>query len=482
MKEKNPLHKRNSRLAQGVGVLGALGLIMLAMPAQAADDTAALKQQLEALQKKIEKLEQDQAKQQQSQQELQTKIEKTEAAIPANVITVGDDKNSIKLGNTSFSYGGYAKFDAVLNRNGNQTGGSGSAGTFSTVFFPTQSVPINGPTEVRGNRNQLALTARESRLWFHTSSPTDAGKLQTHLEFDLYGAAGTEINTNGASFRLRHAYGQLGNLLAGQFWTTFMDVPTIPETADFGGPASQVFVRQPIVRYTLPTSYGVFQFAAESPESLVYVQAAPVGVVATGSTAGAGAPPNTVIGQDRFPDLIGKYTYTGDWGNASAAVLFHQTRIDPIGLAAANANGSDAKEGAALHLSGVLKSFGKDNLKFSFLYGNVGRYAGLASFAEAAVSSNGSLSTLNVFGGFVAYQHWWTPTLRSTLVVSDLQAQNTVPNFAVNKEIRSAHVNLFWSPAPAVNYGIEYLYADRELESFQRGYQNRYQLTAKYNF
>jgi len=56
--------------------------------------------------------------------------------------------------------------------------------------------------------------------------------------------------SNSHGFRLRHAYGTLGNFLAGQTWTNFMNPSSLPETLDFGGPVGQIFDRQAQVRWT----------------------------------------------------------------------------------------------------------------------------------------------------------------------------------------------------------------------------------------
>ena len=55
---------------------------------------------------------------------------------------------------------------------------------------------------------------------------------------------------NDSSYRLRHAYGEIGSLLVGQTWTTFTDVAAAPSTLDFEGSVSNVNRRQAMVRWT----------------------------------------------------------------------------------------------------------------------------------------------------------------------------------------------------------------------------------------
>ena len=63
-----------------------------------------------------------------------------------------------------------------------------------------------------------------------------------YVESDFYGS--------GSVFRLRHAYGSYGGLLAGQTWTNFLDPDNFPNTIDFESPMAFPSFRQAQVRYT----------------------------------------------------------------------------------------------------------------------------------------------------------------------------------------------------------------------------------------
>ena len=103
------------------------------------------------------------------------------------------------------------------------------------------------------------------------------GDLNTHVEFDFYGADGNESVSNSHGFRLRHAYGTLGNFLAGQTWTNFMNPAALPDTVDFGGPVGQIFDRQAQVRWTQPFGSaasgggGQWSVGLENPETVVQI-------------------------------------------------------------------------------------------------------------------------------------------------------------------------------------------------------------------
>ncbi len=92
--------------------------------------------------------------------------------------------------------------------------------------------------------------AIQSRLGVSTSTETQIGTFTTKLEGDFFGSG-------GGSFRLRHAYGQVGSWLIGQTWTNFMPIETYPGTLDFQGPAGIPFARVTQVRYTHDTGNGL---------------------------------------------------------------------------------------------------------------------------------------------------------------------------------------------------------------------------------
>jgi hypothetical protein len=51
-----------------------------------------------------------------------------------------------------------------------------------------------------------------------------------------------------------------------------------------------------------------------------------------------------------------------------------------------------------------------------------------------------------------------------------------------NRQLVSSHLNLIWSPVPAVDLGIEGIYERRTTEGGQRGSLERGQVSAKFRF
>jgi hypothetical protein len=169
---------------------------------------------------------------------------------------------------------------------------------------------------------------KQSRFIFGTDTDlADGGLLSSRLEVDLYGSSlGDERATNTYGVQLRHAYIQYGRWLVGQTWSNFMDAAALPETADFIGPTDgTVFVREPMVRYTL----GNWSFSAENPETTI-------------TPFGGG----TRIASDdnNIPDFTAAYTWKLGHGTLRAAALVRQLKYETTGAGAVN----DTTQGAAL--------------------------------------------------------------------------------------------------------------------------------------
>ncbi len=87
---------------------------------------------------------------------------------------------------------------------------------------------------------------RQSRLGVEASTPTALGELKTTFEFELFG---TGVDEGQTTFRLRHAYGELGAFGAGQTWSPFMDIDVFPNSLEYWGPTGMVFFRNVQVRW-----------------------------------------------------------------------------------------------------------------------------------------------------------------------------------------------------------------------------------------
>src|SRR5712675_2869467 len=97
-----------------------------------------------------------------------------------------------------------------------------------------------------GKDNTTFSGVRQSRLGVKTSTPTSMGELKTIFEFELFG---TGVDSGQTTFRLRHAWGELGQFGAGQTWSPFMDPNVFPNSLEYWGPNGMVFFRNVQVRW-----------------------------------------------------------------------------------------------------------------------------------------------------------------------------------------------------------------------------------------
>jgi len=436
--------KKSYKVMMLTPAIFGIGILAMGSPACAADEVAEMKAQLKALQQRIEVLE---------KRPVETQVVTAtgdKVAAPAKPVQKG--YFVIPGTETSLKIGGYAKLDAIYN---DTSAGDNHPG--DQLFLP-YTIPLdkNNP-----NDNQTVLHARQTRFNVGTTTDTEYGKLNTFFEGDFFGMYATTASKT--DFRIRHAYGELGKLLAGQTWSTFEIMDSLPDTVDFGGPAAQTFMRQGLIRWTEPFAWGSLQFAVEDPS--------------------ASFDNSTETDDDHVADMIARANFKSEYGSYSVAVMARELGVDTGVI-------DDSAWGGAITFGGRIPTFGKDDLRFQLNYGNaLGRYV-TTQFKDAAYNATtNEVETFDQYGGFLAYRHFWKDNLRSNLVYSYGAADNdrTVINTsalldATSKEMQSVHVNLIWSIVPSVDLGIEYLHGYREVESGAEGELNRIQLSAQYNF
>jgi hypothetical protein len=338
---------------------------------------------------------------------------------------------TFSAGSWQLTLGGYLKLDMIHDFDANSTPDS----------FDPRSIPVDG-TEGTNTR----IHARETRLSLGIEGPAEGKDLKLFLEGDFYGA--------GNSFRLRHAYAQYGPLLAGQTWTTVMDVDNVPPTIDFETPLAAPFVRQGVLRITTGLSKrSDFAFAVEESDPEILI---PPSI--------GGKPEKT------WPDFTTRFRWIHSRGYVHLSGFVGRTRFR-----AATGATSDVTIGGVLG-STRLSLFDRDTAYFQVAYGpGVGRYRGAAS---AALSAAGRLETVDVVGLTVGYLHYWSRQWSSNAVVSPAWVVSDVGDPATtNDSFNYIAVNLlYWFLERRAWIGSEYLYGRRELRSGAHGTGNRIQL------
>lgn len=355
-----------------------------------------------------------------------------------------------KVHKHSYKFGGYVKLDTIYS---DYSGGS-SSGAGRDFYIPG-TVPVGGVGE-----SYLDMHAKESRINFGSTHNLDNGaKLRTFIEMDfLLSGQGNERVSNSFSPRLRHAFFTYNNWLFGQTWMTFFNVGALPENLDFVGPAeSTIFGRQAMIRYTS----GKWQFAAENPETTI-------------TPYGGGG--RIVADDNMFPDLVARYNFGSVTVAGIVRELAYENRADGI---------DDSTWGYGVSVSGKHMIGERDDFRWMASAGSgLGRYMGLNTANGAVLDANGNLEAIDSMGIFGSYRHFWNEKWRSNLTLGYLDVDNDtdLTGMGVTTDATSVHVNLIYSPVPKLDLGIEFMHANREVESGADGDLDRIQFSAKYAY
>ena len=173
----------------------------------------------------------------------------TEKAEPPQAPAVATDAkpDGFTVGSFVFKPGGRIKLDIIRDFDP----------ITSEDSFDPRTIPIDG-----GEGGNSQVHARETRLFLDMRGPVEGKELRMYVETDFYGS--------GSVFRLRHAYGSWGGLLAGQTWSTFLDDANFPNTIDFESPMAFPSIRQAQVRWTHKPSANVsWSVAVEDNKSAI---------------------------------------------------------------------------------------------------------------------------------------------------------------------------------------------------------------------
>ncbi len=114
----------------------------------------------------------------------------------------------------------------------------------------------------------------------------------------------------------------------------------------------------------------------------------------------------------------------------------------------------------------------------------IGRYIGLNTSNGAVIDENGNLKSIEQMGIFGSYRHLWNDQWRSNFTVGYLAIDNdtSLTGMGATKNATSYHVNAIYSPLPKLDFGIEFMYADREVESGDDGSMTRIQFLSEIRF
>jgi hypothetical protein len=367
--------------------------------------------------------------------------------------------------------GGYVKVDGIYDVKGRMNGISSTLG----------DIPLNG-TALSKRNPDFQFSARESRFNIATLTPTSLGDLKTFIEGDFYGAGGNTVNSNSYGFRLRQAYASVGPWLAGQTWSTFLDLDSEPETLDFTGASGVAFVRQALVRYTTPLALGSLSLAVENPFS---------------DFQGADSPWPSDNSLAYAPDAVAKWVYNPSWGHVAISGMAREITVDTGGAMINGFTGRASTFGWGVLAGLGIKTVGKDMLTLQADGGvGIGRYIngnGADDHVQgASINPDGSLRATPAYGVTAGYLHYWTDWARSTVAYGRTYYDGELPSDPTNsvRMVESVHANLIFSPLPHTDIGVEYIFGHIKFDGFNPatgatgpdGTAHRIQTSAKVSF
>ena len=316
---------------------------------------------------------------------------------------------------------------------------------------------------------------RQSRFGVKTSSPTPLGELKTQFEFELFG---TGVDSGQTTFRLRHAYGELGAFGAGQTWSPFMDPDVFPNSLEYWGPTGMVFFRNVQVRWMPIKGTSNLTLALERPGA-----SGDAGVLADRIEL------QNIKGRTPLPDFTGQYTFGGTWGYVRVAGALRKINWDDMLADQYDLSGSAT--GWGLNFSSNLKPTSRDVIRLQLVYGEgIENYMNDAP-VDIGIARNPGNTGSPIKGvaipilGLVAFlDHGWNDKWSTTVGYSLTDQDN--PEGQTPDAYRRGHYalfNLLYTPVPNVMMGGEFQWGRRE--NFSDGFKSdgvKIQFSFKYNF
>lgn len=319
------------------------------------------------------------------------------------------------------------------------------------VIRPTKLPSFEGEFGTDGN---AYFSVRQTRFGVKSYLPTPLGELKTTFEFELFG---TGVDAGQTTFRLRHAYAELGKFGVGQYWSPFMDGDVFPNTLEYWGPVGMVFFRNIQVRYMPIQGDTRLTIALERP-----------GASGDQGVYGDRIELSGIEPRFAIPDLSAEYRYGGGFGYVELAgilryISWEDTQDDAYDL-------SDETVGWGLNLSSNINITKSLVGRFQAVYGEgIENYMNDAP-ADIGIKENFSDPDqpvlgvpLPVFGLVAFFDQQWNEKFSSSIGYSMVDIDNSDgQNPSSFSRGDYACANLLYYPTENAMMGVELQYGTRE--------------------
>lgn len=323
--------------------------------------------------------------------------------------------------------------------------------TFNTYYIPTGSDNVKIPNYY----NSLS----QSRLGFEVTRKLEDINVFVRLE--------TDFNGQNGEFRIRHAYGQVGNLLVGQTWSLFSNISSMPATVDGNGPTGSVTLRTPQIRYRGKNNKGTnWAVALEYSQPDLNPQES--------DTVGL----STI---QMIPDVTGRIQKEGLLGVVQLSVIATTISTKDINSKISNSFGIGTSVSGALDLKKEHKilyqlTWGKSISHFITTFNGTGQDA-------AFNPETNKFESLYSYSGFLSYGFDFTEGITTNFSFGSANQINK--SFQLDNAFRnsiSVSVDTFWEVIEGSRIGLEYAFGQRWDKNGRTGQASRIWALFYYDF
>jgi hypothetical protein len=310
-----------------------------------------------------------------------------------------------------------------------------------------------------GTDGNAYFSVRQTRFGVKSGTQTGLGELFTQFEWELFG---TGVDAGQTTIRLRHAYGELGCIGVGQYWSPFMDIDVFPNTVEYWGPTGMAFFRNVQFRYMPIKGDTRLTIALERP-----------GASADGGVISEILQEETNLdAQFPVPDLSAEYRSAHDWGYVELAGIVRYIKwVDNTDYPPnVDVDLGDDVIGWGLNLSSNIKITKNDIARLSVVYG-----AGIQNYMnDAPVDIGVELDTtdaekpvkgvaLPILGVVAFLEHNWSEKFASAIGYSMVNIDNSdLQDYDAFKMGQYAIANLVYYPVENVMMAAELQWGMRD--------------------